>query len=157
MAGRQQYDRQTIISAMTSKKLKTVSMWDNDALNVGENIDYNIFAEPGNVAKLVSLRYRWDQPSNSTIGNKTMSFIIENSLMYVDFPHNTKIDFINNDLAYSSSANIIAPKEDLMPQVIGNMKFDDKEPFTIRFSNNTDVIIDTFKLVTVAFEQEKVS
>jgi hypothetical protein len=170
--GNMQFDRQTLISAVTNKSVKTISFTSTQSLGPNTYERHIIFSPPNTISRLINVRLQWDPLQNGTYTG-TRSLIIDN---YIDANNGIGIfrgtsdklykafvfdqgDFqIMPDMIHDSTLQMFPNDLAAVNNNIRNFYFDETTGISIVFFHTiAGVPVSEARNVTLFIEQEVVS
>ncbi len=148
--GAREFDRQTIISAVSSEQTKALRVDFDMTVNAGSKGSVYVYARPGYICNVIGLASVLDAPSlqGATTGNYIFYLIklAENrelETVKVNRAYNQTNQIFNNIVVNAAGALEVQPTTEIAQiQQIKGLVFDEKNPLEFRFLNNTDVTID---------------
>jgi hypothetical protein len=145
--GSRQFDRQTVIDAMTNRKVIIIKGTDNTPIPVGGQNRISIYSPPFTISTMFNAVYTWDAADGATSGTKAwvvdvaidgtgstgkgMNKLIQNYNQLLSYDQGT---FVGGSSAQNPS-DLTAFRGQ-----IANTVFDDTRALQLVFENNTNVV-----------------
>lgn len=159
-----QFDRQTVIDAMTNKKVIVISGTDSTPIAVGGQNRISIYSPKNTISTMFNAVYTWDAADGATSGTKSWVFDVAvdgsgstgkgMNKLYQNY--NQLLSYDQGTFVGGSSTQNPADLTAFRGQ-IANTVFDDTRALQLVFQNNTNVVNTSLRSWWLFVVQEVVS
>jgi hypothetical protein len=155
---RQEFENQTLISAVTSKKIEVISGESNTLLPAGQSEIITFFSPPNTVTRVLNIALEWHSEQNGSLNSGTKNLIVNSMSIGVVNMASAWNKYLAYDVGQFSADTLSYTPNNLASatQQIRSLVFDDTREMALIFNHNFNLAVSSKRTWKIIVERETV-